>query len=735
MHVRCKAGRAQRSDDRVHWFGSCVATVMCALVLAAVGWGCAAVRTMRVPSGGAGVLVDGAVPSDRARAFAHFARGIAFLGDGRLSDAEQCFLKASELDPNSSAPLVKLGKVQMRLGKLEEARRSFSKAVEINEKSPAARRALASSYLRSGELEAAAAEMERVVALEPDNLSNYRALGAIYEKQNNKGAVLDLYRRLVDTKQEDPNARLLLARALERAGQLEEAEHEFESAIELAPMEMDFYSKMAAFEMRRGQPEAAIKVYRSAMERMPHEPEVYLLLGGLYEQLERIDDARITYRQAIEVDPTAVSGYLAVAQLEEKLNDITEAIDAYRAGLEVRPESIILRYGLASAYVHARNTTAAIAEFKKIVRRASDWVEPHYNLGVLYDVAGDYVRAQRHLRKAIALNPNLVGAQRYLAGTFAKRGQIDRAVGAYEKLVETERTSADLDALGILYLVQSNAQKGIEVLEKVEEGSMTSLRAVLLGGYYDMVQDDEKRERYWSKIPELDEAALEGLTDVLYACGPQQVGDHLVRLCERAIVGRSDVGTLYLIIGATREAMEDPDGAIKAYEKGLAAEPGNALMHFRLGALYEEKGDYDAATAHLRSCLAIDPTNAKACNYLGYMFAEQGTNLDEAEVLIKRALENEPENGYYLDSLGWVYYKEREWEKAIEFLELAVKHLDHDDAIVRDHLGDAHFAAGAVKDAVGQWRKALRLDPENESIKQKLQKHQAEVEPVETDQE
>jgi tetratricopeptide (TPR) repeat protein len=156
-------------------------------------------------------------------------------------------------------------------------------------------------------------------------------------------------------------------------------------------------------------------------------------------------------------------------------------------------------------------------------------------------------------------------------------------------------------------------------------------------------------------------------------------------------------------------------------------------MHFRLGGLYEEKGDHDAAAQHLQACLAIEPSNAKACNHLGYMFAEQGTNLDEAEALIKRALEIEPQNGYYLDSLGWVYYQDKQMEKAIEFLELAVKHLDHDDAIVRDHLGDAHFAAGAVEDAISQWRKALRLDPENETIKEKLQKHQPDVQPVETD--
>jgi len=99
--------------------------------------------------------------------------------------------------------------------------------------------------------------------------------------------VIELYRRLVGLKGNEPKARLLLAKALERAGRLEEAESEFATTIELAPMEMQSYRSMASFEMARGQPEAAIEVYRTAIARMPDEPKGYLFLGELYEELER----------------------------------------------------------------------------------------------------------------------------------------------------------------------------------------------------------------------------------------------------------------------------------------------------------------------------------------------------------------------------------------------------------------------------------------------------------------
>ncbi len=69
-------------------------------------------------------------------------------------------------------------------------------------------------------------------------------------------------------------------------------------------------------------------------------------------------------------------------------------------------------------------------------------------------------------------------------------------------------------------------------------------------------------------------------------------------------------------------------------------------------------GRFDQAVAEFRRVIVLDPKHAEAYNYVGYMFAEKGVRLDEAERLIQKALELEPENGYYIDSLGWAYYQQ-----------------------------------------------------------------------------
>ena len=107
---------------------------------------------------------------------------------------------------------------------------------------------------------------------------------------------------------------------------------------------------------------------------------------------------------------------------------------------------------------------------------------------------------------------------------------------------------------------------------------------------------------------------------------------------------------------------------------------------------------------------------------LGYIYAEQGVNLDEAIELIGKALSIEPENGAYIDSLGWAYFKKGQIQEALKELERAVGLLE--DPVIYDHLGDAYFESGKIKKALEQWRKSLELDPEQEQVSIKLKKHE-----------
>ena len=108
-------------------------------------------------------------------------------------------------------------------------------------------------------------------------------------------------------------------------------------------------------------------------------------------------------------------------------------------------------------------------------------------------------------------------------------------------------------------------------------------------------------------------------------------------------------------------------------------------------------------------------------NYLGFMLADRGQRLDYAGDLIKKALRFDPDNGAYLDSYAWVLFKKGKFREALKYQERAMK-LSREDAVLFDHLGDIQAALRKMPDAQENWRKALLLDPANETIKQKLTK-------------
>ena len=126
----------------------------------------------------------------------------------------------------------------------------------------------------------------------------------------------------------------------------------------------------------------------------------------------------------------------------------------------------------------------------------------------------------------------------------------------------------------------------------------------------------------------------------------------------------------------------------------------------------------------MRKAIELNPRNAAALNYLGYTLADMGVQLDEAERLIRRALELQPNDGIYIDSLGWVYYQRGEYKRAVEQLERAVELAGEDPTIV-EHLGDAYQRLGQSASAIRVYRDALLRSKESAQIERLKGKIQA----------
>ena len=156
------------------------------------------------------------------------------------------------------------------------------------------------------------------------------------------------------------------------------------------------------------------------------------------------------------------------------------------------------------------------------------------------------------------------------------------------------------------------------------------------------------------------------------------------------------------------------------YTQGIDAMParsekGSWVTYYYRGICFERSKQWSKAETDMRKALELQPEQPHVLNYLGYSWIDQGINLDEGMKMIRRAVDQRPDDGYIVDSLGWAYYRIGSYEDAVKNLERAID-LKPEDPTINDHLGDAYWRIGRVLEARFQWAHARDLKPEPDEL-------------------
>jgi tetratricopeptide (TPR) repeat protein len=232
----------------------------------------------------------------------------------------------------------------------------------------------------------------------------------------------------------------------------------------------------------------------------------------------------------------------------------------------------------------------------------------------------------------------------------------------------------------------------------------------------------------------------------------QDKSAQMVKLTDSLAKALPDNWTVLYLKGFAESAAGESDQAAKTWEDVLKRvekdesvkndkEFGSDFikeMHLRLSNVYVDVNQIDKAADHLKDVLAEDPDDPGANNDLGYIWADHDMNLDEAEKMIRKALDEDrkrrqkdpdqnsgADNAAYLDSLGWVLFKKKKYQEAKVPLLEAVKDKDGKHVEIYDHLGDVHMALGEKAEAIAVWKEALKLETEGKrekDIKTKVDK-------------
>lgn len=555
---------------------------------------------------------------------------------------------------------------------------------------------LTSLYLEVRRPADGAALAEDLLKDNPDNLNARRMLGRIYlqmasgsgrqPKANEEylKKAIEQYQVITQKDPKDAESWVMLGTLYDASNNSADAQKAYATALKLDPDNEDALTKMAEMYASMGDSTKAVQMLRQLTEKNPSER---------------------TYRE--------------LAQRLEEMSDFKGAAEALKKALELAPDDDRLQRGLADALLESNQFDQALPIYQQLAQDNPQEAVYPLRISMLYRLKHDLPKAQDYMDKAKKLaSPDDLDVRLEEVNLLSDQGKTEQAIANMKSVLSetSKRTYSGpelQDRMGwLLRLVelQRKAQQYDQALESVKQ-----LAAL---------DPDPKSTRV--------------VVTRAYVLADQGKIDDAVTELRGLLKGDKSDRSIYLEIAELYERgkrWNDMGKALTAAEPFSVSKDEKVQLYFMRGAMLERQKKYDASEAAFRKVLELAPDYTGALNYLGYMLADRNVKLDEAYQLIKKAVDLEPDKGEYLDSLGWVYYRQGKLDEAAAQLQRALDITE--DPTIHDHLGDVYAKLGKTRDAIAQWQASLRgfqkatdgdNDPEEVSkVNRKLDEAQAKL--------
>jgi tetratricopeptide (TPR) repeat protein len=575
---------------------------------------------------------------------------------------------------------------------------------------------LAELYLRTGRVRDAVLAAQEILKTEPNNLDAHKLLGRVYLQSlgnvQNGGPsekVLQLaigeYTKIVELQSNDIESRLLLGQLYTLAHDTPHAEEQFKAAQHIDPNSEDVVLNLARLYSDSGDMTRAIQVL-SAVPEDDRTAKMDYALGMSYDQLKENKKAIDAYGKAFDMEPDNLDAERGLAQALLNDGQLAAALKHFEAISAADPQDAQTYTRISEIERKQGHYEQALATLKKAKALASDSLEIGYNEALIEDSLGHYDEAAAALQLLVKQTNHPDGqyadAEKNnrsifldrLANVYREQNKTDLAVQTYQLMVAMGGDYAERGYQGQVdaYRDAKQYDKATQVAQQAAQAMPKdkSVQLMLAGQLADTNKSEEGIK--------LAKAQLHG-----------DAGDREVHLA---------LAQMYTRLRRWKDASEEIDAAdaLSAQKDAQVSKPGASpvavsqddkiYIYFLRGALDERQKRYDSAEEQFRKILAIDSSNSMTLNYLGYMLADRGVKLDDALTMVQKAVQQDPQNGAYLDSLGWVYFKMGQYALAEANLRKASERMGQDPA-VHDHLGELFEKTGRLRLAAAQWEQSL----------------------------
>ena len=515
--------------------------------------------------------------------------------------------------------------------------------------------------------------------------------------------------------------RYLSGRLLEEQGARAEALDEYFRALVLDPQAIDIARRISEVAGQMGDPGRSLEFAERALKIDPQDPRSLWLRGTALLNMGREREALEPLQSAAEMDSERVEYFRTLARAGERLDRFDIVLRCYQRVIWLDDEDGEAWFQLAAARARlgrfgAADTALAVAVSLNPLRPGLFFLK-----GWISESLGRLDQAGREYRQHLEIHPDDQGTRRRLIYLLARQKRFRDA--AREAGILSGDRSDDLEARHMhaeLLFEGGQEGEGMKLLDQLKRErpldlDVVSIRVGIMARHGRGKAAVEEAERWLSAHPE-------ELRSLLLAARARELNGDLEQAANHltaAVAQAPDSIAPRVLLAKVRESARQLPEAEKIWSQAVSRFPRQNGLAFDLALCREKLGDLEGAERAVRDVLDREPDNATALNFLGYLFADHNRKLDEAVVLIQKALVFDPENGAYLDSLGWAYYRLGRLAEARTALERAIQR-SGGDPVIHEHLGDVYKDLQLKELARDQYRLSLSSDGDNGRVREKL---------------
>lgn len=550
-----------------------------------------------------------------------------------------------------------------------------------------------------------------------------------------------------------------------------EAAKALKKAARLDPDAFIIVRHLASVHLRMNQKKAALNRVQTYSDAHPDHVEALLVLAELQQLINKHKDVTPLYKRAIAADPKNADAYLLLGRMQTQAGDIQSAIKTYTAMTAHIPDAFSGHFYLGRLLSETGKLYPAAAAMKESLRLRPDLITPRFKLIEIFQkglaqqkalillpdqspeaAATDFYQdwnpdIQQAVERA---NPGIDLARPLAEGTALILPDMPgitpaSVIRVYEEILSFEpeniRAAIELalyqkatgDASASRQLLAELGMRSGDVQDIIRFISDTYIEkedyataAILLDGMLagapdnaslnylcgvarDGLKDPDAAIACFQKVPPESPFHETSMIHIAFLLREKDQMTAAIAHLTKARQAFPERINILLYLASFLEADHQLNKAEALLHEGLSRKPENPDLHFRLGVIYDKTHRKAASEKEMQTVIRLDPEHASALNYLGYSWAEAGRNLETAKTMIEKALTLKPDDGFIIDSLGWVYYQLADYEKALELLKQAVRLID-DDPTLMEHLGDAYLKLNRPADALDAYLKSRKLN-------------------------